>query len=99
MNEDMDVRIANLLSAHAPPPRDPVFRVRVLERREQQRFQRRLYTMLAATLVVLLVSAFAIGAGTGSLEAMGALVVSLSLACAHFAFRGSLLRILWRFTI
>lgn len=99
MSEDRDDRIVQFLREAAPPARDPVFRLRVLERREQRQFQRRLFTMLAGLLVILLVSTFAIGMGGGSLKATGALVVGAALASAYLAFRGRLLRILRRFRI
>ena len=36
MSEQQDYRIAELLRRTAPPARDPLFRLRVLERREQR---------------------------------------------------------------
>jgi hypothetical protein len=99
MSEDRDDRIADLLREDAPPPRDPVFRLRVLERREQRRFQRRLFTMLAGVLMILLISTFALSIGPASLRTTGALVVGAALASAYLAFRGHLPRILRRFSI
>jgi hypothetical protein len=99
MSEDKDVRIVDLLNADAPPRRDPLFRVSVLERREHRRFQRRLYTMLAGALLIILVSTFAIRIGAGGLGTMGALVVGAALASAYLAFRRSLPQILRRFSI
>ena len=98
MSEDRDRRIGNLLRADAPPARDPVFRLRVLERREQRQFQRTLFTILAGALVIVLVSALGIGIGGGALEATGSLVVGAALASAWLAFRGRLLRVLRRFS-
>jgi hypothetical protein len=98
MSEDRDDRLVEFLCAAAPPPRDPVFRLRVLERREHRQFRRRLFTMLAGVLVILLVSAFAIRMGGRALETMGALAVGAALASAYLAFRGRLLRILRRFS-
>ena len=99
MSEDRDDRIVELLRADAPPARDPVFRVSVLERREQRRFQRRLYTMLAGALVILLVLTFAISMGAGTLGTMGALAVVAALGSAYLAFRSNLPQILRRFSI
>lgn len=99
MREDTDDRIVELLRADAPPAHDPLFRLKVLERREQRQFQRRLYTMLAGALVIILMLAFARGIGTGAPGTMGALAVGAALASAYFAFRRSLLRILRRFSI
>jgi hypothetical protein len=99
MRDDQDERIADLLNADAPPVRDPVFRIRVLERREHRRFQRRSLTMAAGALVIIVVSAFAIGIGGGAMQRTGALVVGTALAIAWPAFRRSLPRFLRRFSI
>ena len=99
MTEDRDDRIVEFLREQAPPARDPVFRVKVLERREHRQFQRRLLTMLAAALVIILVATFGVSIGGGALETTGALVVGTALASAYLAFRGRLLRILKRFSI
>jgi hypothetical protein len=99
MSEDRDDRIVELLRAAAPPARDPVFRLKVLERREHRQFQRRLFTMLAGVLVILLGSTFAISIGGGALKTTGALVVATAIASGYLAFRGRLLRILMRFSI
>jgi hypothetical protein len=99
MSEDRDDRLVEFLCAGAPPPHDPVFRLRVLEQREHRQFRHRLYTILAGVLVILLVSAFAIRIGGGALEITGALVVGVAFASAYLAFRGRLLQILRRFSI
>lgn len=55
MTEELDSGIALLLRAGAPAERDPLFRIRVLERRERERHRRRSRALLAgATLVVLI---------------------------------------------
>ena len=99
MSEDRDGRIVEFLREQAPPARDSVFRVRVLERREHRQFQRRLFTMLAAALVIILVAAFGVSIGGAALETTGALVVGATLASAYVAFRGRLLWILRRFSL
>lgn len=99
MSEDNDLRIANLLTADAPLPQDPLFRVSVLERREHRRFQQRLFTMTGGALVIILISAFAIRIGTAALEPMGALAGGAALASAYLAFRRGLPQLLRRFTI
>ena len=44
---DLDARLTAALEADAPPSRDPLFRVEVLERLERTRFQRRVVLILA----------------------------------------------------
>jgi hypothetical protein len=99
MSEGKDDRIGELLRATAPPQRDPVFRLKVLERREHRQFQRRLLTMFVGTLVIILVSASALSSGGRAVEPTGALVVGAALASTYLAFRPRVLRILKRFSI
>ena len=99
MSEDRDERIVEFLRASAPPPRDPVFRLKTLERREQRRLRQRCLTMLVGALVILMVSILGISIGGGALKAAGAVVFSTALVTGYLAFRGRLLRILRRFSI
>jgi hypothetical protein len=99
MSDDKDQRIANLLRADAPPAHDPMFRIKVLERRERRQFQRRLFAMIAGAVVIILVSMSSISFARGSMETAGALAVGTALASSSLAFRGRLLRILRRFSL
>jgi len=45
---NIDERITAALQHDAPPPRDPRFRIQLLERRERQRFRRRTQQAFAA---------------------------------------------------
>jgi hypothetical protein len=98
MSEQQDDRILELLRQSAPPARDPVFRLRVLERREQRQFQRRLYIMLAGVIAIILVSTFAMSLGGGFLKT-SAPVIAVALASTWLAFRQNLTRILRHFRI
>jgi len=98
MSEQQDDRIMELLQRAAPPARDPVFRLRVLERREQRQFQRRLYIMLAGVISIILVATFVMSLGGGALET-SAPVVGVAVATTCLAFRQSLMRILRHFRI
>ena len=97
MSEAQDQRIADLLRAAAPPARDPVFRLSVLELREQRLFQRRLFTMLAGVLVIALCCFRE--RRREPLRRRPALAGVAALASAYLAFRGRLLEILRRFSI
>jgi hypothetical protein len=57
MMHDQDERIGALLRENAPPERDALFRLAVLERREQKRFRRHSAMLLAAALVTLAIVA------------------------------------------
>ena len=99
MSEERDHRIEEFFLASAPPARDPVFRLKVLKRREQRQFRRRLFTMLAGVVVILMVSLFAISRGKEALVATDDLVVGTAFVSGYLAFRGRLLGILRRFSI
>ncbi|HEY4365018.1 MAG TPA: hypothetical protein VGN17_28905 [Bryobacteraceae bacterium] len=99
MSDEKDLRIAGLLHQGAPPSRDPVFRVSVLERREQRRFQRRLYTMLAGVVLILLIAVAAQSLAGPKLERAGALLAAGAIGVACVAFRGSLGQVRKRFSL
>src|SRR6185295_15934048 len=55
MTHDLDDKIGRLLREDAPPERDPLFRISVLERRERASYRRKNQILLAgAVLIVLL---------------------------------------------
>ena len=99
MGEQQDDGIVSLLRQGAPAARDPVFRLQVLERREQRQFQRRLYIMLGGLIAIIIVSTLAITLGGGALEITGAPVAGVAVASACLAFRHGLTRILRHFRI
>jgi len=99
MKKHQDLRIVDLFKAHAPPRRDAVFRISVLERREHRGFQQRIFAMFAGALAIMLVSAFAIRIGAAELGTMGTLVIGAALASSYFAFRRGLPQILRRYSI
>src|SRR5262245_44759249 len=58
-----DKQLGQLLQRLAPPERDPLFRIKVLERRERREFRRRVALLFAAGAVA--VVAYAIAATVG----------------------------------
>jgi hypothetical protein len=52
MSNELDERLGQLLRQDAPPVRDPMFRIALLERRERQRYQRRQRMVLASAAVL-----------------------------------------------
>ena len=78
---NIDERITAALQHDAPPPRDPLFRVQVLERAERQRFRRSARLAIAGTVGVLVVSVLTVSAGSmayvaGSVLLLGLVVVT-----------------------
>jgi hypothetical protein len=76
---NVDDRIATALRHDAPPLRDPVFRLQVLERRERQEFRRRARQTAAAGAAVALVSALTVTAGDDAYTAGSLLMFALAL--------------------
>jgi len=75
----VDERIAAALQHDAPPPRDPLFRVQLLERAEQRRFRRRTQQCGAGGVTIAVVSAFTLAAGGDAYAAGGVLLFALVL--------------------
>lgn len=83
MNDDLDIRLASLLMTGAPPRRDALFRIRVLERREHERYRRQRAALLAgaAAVVALHLTALAL-APDAITAAIGALLTLAGLGAA-----------------
>ena len=82
---NIDDRITTALQHDAPPPRDPLFRIQLLERRERQRFRRRTLQALAAGAAVLVVSALTVSAGSMAYVAGSVLLFALVLVTGAVA--------------
>jgi hypothetical protein len=76
---NIDERITAALQHDAPPPRDPMFRIQLLERAEHQRFCRRVLQALAGGAAVLVVSALTVMAGSMAYVAGSVLLFALVL--------------------
>ena len=76
---NIDERIAAALQHDAPPPRDPLFRIQLLERRERQQFRRHVLQVLAGGGAVLVVSALTVSAGSMAYVAGSVLLFALVL--------------------
>lgn len=82
MNERADERLGDLLR-DAPPERDALFRLSVIERRERQRFQRKSIVILAAGILLLAAFSFGWSAGASLLAtaAVVLLVAAIVISC------------------
>jgi hypothetical protein len=95
MSQDLDARLGTLLREGSIPERDPLFRIRLLERREREQFRRRSWLLRVA--LALLAVLPAIGFALGSKLLPVGLIAIFSAACltaAVFSARG--VRLLWR---
>lgn len=79
MNHDSDEQLGRLLQgALAPAPQDPVFRIRVLERRERQQFRRRVALLVGGAVAASLI--YAIGsAAAGTMPSARVWGIALAL--------------------
>ena len=94
-----DQRIADALRHDAPPPRDPAFRLQLLERRERQRFRRRSLSSLVAAIVVAAVSALAVSTGGASYTAGSVLLFGLVLVLAGVVYLPGFGRLVRSFSV
>jgi hypothetical protein len=87
MAQDSDASLSRFLLGDAPPVRDPIFRLRVLARRERQRFRRRSVMLFAAALACVVFLYTATATDAGALQAAAALALGLVLAvsCTLYA--------------
>jgi hypothetical protein len=96
---NVDERITAALQHDAAPPRDPVFRLRVLERREQQRFRRRSLHALAAGAAVAVIAALAVSGGAQEYTAGIVLLCALVLTTGGVVYLPEFGRLIRRLSI
>lgn len=94
-----DQRITAAVQHAAPPPRDPVFRLQVLERRERQRFRRRAQHALAAGAAVVIVSALTVSANGEAYAAGSVLLFALVLITGAVVYLPEFGRLIQRLSI
>jgi len=96
---NIDQRITTALQHDAPPPRDPVFRIQLLERRERKRFRHRVQQALAAGAAVLVVSALTVSTGSTAYVAGSVLLFALVLVSAAVVYLPEFGRLIRRLSI
>jgi len=84
MEREDDEALSQLLQSLSPPERDPMFRIRVLERRERRQFTRKVALLLAAGAVAALAYAIAAAAGGHGILRILGLTVAGVLAAAMY---------------
>jgi hypothetical protein len=95
MSRYPDEKLGALLREGRVPERDPLFRIRLLERREQQHFRRRAWLLRVALAVLMVLPAIGLALGSRLLPVSLIVVfVAACIAAAVFSFRG--LKLLWR---
>jgi hypothetical protein len=97
MSEGEDERLGALLRQDAPPAPDPMFRMKVLERREKMRFRRHSLLLAALALALAVVAWVGISAGGETAETTVALVFGIALAVGYVLYRPAVTRLLQRF--
>lgn len=91
MKQDVDERLCRLLLTDAPPERDPLFRLRVIERLEHRRYRHRSLLLLAGAVLTALLGAASFAAVEAPLAAgVIALLGMAVVTAAALSIRGVL---------
>jgi hypothetical protein len=96
---NFDRRVTTALQQDAPPPRDPVFRLQLLERRERQRFRRRALHALSVATGVAVMSALTVNVGGEAYTAGSVLLFAVVLVAAAVVYLPGLGRLIRRLSI
>ena len=89
--DDDDKQLSQLLQTLAPPARDPLFRIKVLERRERQQFKRRVALLLGTGVIAVAAHALAASAA-GTNEVMRGLGLAVAAVAAAAMYVPALLK-------
>ena len=96
MSEGEDERLGALLRQDAPPARDPMFRLKVLERRETARFRRQSLFLIAVAVVLTAAAWLGVSIGGETAQTIIALVFAASLGVGYVVYRPAVTRLLQR---
>jgi hypothetical protein len=95
MHDEKDEQLTQLLLRNAPPSRDPLFRVKVLERRERRRFERNVLQLLGVVVMVAVTLAVGVGMSGGTYEIVRVALFGTGVAVAVTVYVPLVIR-LWR---
>ena len=93
MKRNDDDQLSHLLQSLAPPERDPLFRIKVLERRERRQFIRRVALLLGAGVVAIVAYAIA-AAAAGTNEVAHGLGLAVAGVVAAAMYVSALLKVI-----
>ena len=96
MMDEKDDRLTQRLQQMAPPPRDPLFRVKVLERRERQQFRTRVAILLSLILALGTALVMSAGASDGVSELARTIVLGVGLVTGVAIYVFAVARLLRR---
>lgn len=97
-HDEQDDRLTRLLLRGAPPERDPLFRIKVLERRERRRFRRSVLLLIAGVLVIMVALAVGIRIRGETYDVARILLLGAAAVVAIAVYVPLFVR-LWRITI
>ena len=92
MNHRVDEQFAELVHRAAPAARDPMFRLKVLERREHERFRRQSLLLVTLALAVAGVAAAGLSLGPATFDALGVVLFGIVVSAVGFVYAPLLLR-------
>jgi hypothetical protein len=81
--DDDDQQLSQLLQTMAPPVRDPLFRIKVLERRERRAFIRRVAVVVGTVAGALIIYGVTAGQGNPAARSLG-IAVALAMGAAIY---------------
>lgn len=92
MSEREEEVFQDLVRRASPAPRDPSFRMKVLERRETEHFKRRSWVLLALGVAAVLGAALVAILRPASIDVAAVAVFGIGVSAAGFFFAPALLR-------
>lgn len=94
---DTDENLTRLLNRLAPPARDPLFRVQVMERKERQLFRRRLAWVLGALALMVVATVVGMTAGGGANEMARFMALGVGIGAGVMVYVLALRHVIRRF--
>lgn len=90
-----DARLSRLLRADAPPENDPMFRIRLIERREQQLYRQRARVRLGVTIALLVLPGVVMAQARPLTAAVVVGMGLMGVGAAMAAIRGARMALQW----
>ena len=94
-----DANLTRLLDRMAPPARDPLFRVRVMERKQRQWLRRRVTSLLGILVVVAVTAVIGITASGVTYETARLIVLGVGAGAGITIYALSMRQIIRRFRV
>jgi hypothetical protein len=94
---DNDEHLTRLLNRLAPPARDPLFRVQLMERKERERFRRSVVQLVSVLVVGLVAAGVGMTVGGGSNEMARFIALGIGVGAGVMVYALALKQLFRRF--